>query len=249
MLDSCREIESEHHHHHHHHHALEKSLSYYGFETEAPSHPPEEDDEQQSNVRQEEEDGEVIFPSHPAHFIKSAWQAINSYAATPFSSNAAAKCQATLASLVVPKKRKAASIENDDNDNDKEDEMEEEGVADETDAMRARKPASVRRALSNKGLSHHNRMPPPPSRKASVDSALLPRSDNARKPKSLWTKQEEITLLSARQEGKSWSAVHEVSHNHLPLLPPPPPKQLFFLIEGKYKRQKKKGNREKAICF
>lgn len=92
-------------------------------------------------------------------------------------------------------------------------------------------PQTTRRPpLSNKGLSHHNKMPPRAATTASssraggpdffkqaamrpTDSrALMPRSGNAqRKPsKQQWTKQEKITLVSARQEGKSWNAIHEV---------------------------------------
>lgn len=166
--------------------------------------------------------------SPPSSFIQSAWKAINHYAAHPLSSNAAMRCQATLTSL-VPRERAEQDVngyddDDDDDDNEDIDLDEDEDDDDEDDdhdqhhELSPSPPAKIRRPLSNKGLSHHNKMAPSStSRKAPTntitanDSALMPRSGNARKPsKQFWTKQEEIALVSARQEGKTWNAIHQV---------------------------------------
>lgn len=187
MLDPYRDIGSDH----------KEGLSYYGFEPPQPASDRGPKDRQHKVVQEKDRE-------RPSSFIKSAWTAINRYAANPFSSNASAKCQATLASLGP---QKGTEPEN-EHESDKEEDMD----GHESDVMHNH--IKDRQALINKGVSHHNKMPS--FRKPSTDSVLTPRSGNARKPSRNWTKQEEITLLSAREEGKSWNAIHEVG------LPPPP---------------------------
>lgn len=199
------------------------------------------------------------LPSNTANLSKSAWTAINQYAANPLSSNAGANCQATLAGLTRQPEDPQPSTEHhvvdddetvdededmEDYDDDEEDEGEDEeddhenendqdeGGRDDSDRESTVTHAPARRAFTSKGLSHHNKMPTG-DRQGSADSALTPLSGNARKPKQLWTKQEETALMTARREGKSWHDIHEVGFHGPPVFSSPIhiPKLLFHLHE------------------
>lgn len=239
-------------------------LDYYGFEPTAAV--AGESVDEQIPLAQTAEPSQ-----QPASTLfQSAWKAINHYATNPFSSIAATRCHATLASLLPREPTEEHEILDDDDgqDDDDDDDEEDEDMEDDLDdfdddddfdqqqqqqyemspSPPPAPPKTTRRPpLSNKGLSHHNKMPPTASSRGGHDSskqaaqptdsrALMPRSGNAqRKPsKQQWTKQEKITLVSARQEGKSWNAIHEVSFFFSsffslfsPSFPPLPPPNSF----------------------
>lgn len=182
MLDSCRDTGKK----------DDKALNdYYGFKQE---------DRQQSSVQQEDY-------SRPIDSIKSAWQAINRYSASPFSSTASAKCQATLASMNSKRIKDHEINEYEDIEEGKQ------GQGEYKNDLRHNLSHS-RRSMTHRGFLHQNKMPFH-SCKASNKPVLMPRSGNVHPPKTFWTKQEEIILVNARHEGKTWSAIHEVRHLYL----------------------------------
>lgn len=170
--------------------------------------------------------------------MKSGWTAINQYAADPFSPTAGAKCQETLRKLGLVSPKSTDCDGDDGNKGEEEEEMdleeqeeeegeeyEDTGEDDEEEREKeepkeknhshrrnvTRKRTHIQHALRSSAVARPTTTPS--SRRTSGPAALLPRSGNARKPKLMWTKQEEITLISARQAGKSWSDIHDVSYS------------------------------------
>lgn len=154
-------------------------MEYYGLGPAKPQPTPADDDAHDPLPLRPPHDVEALLPRHQ---LTEGWNSITKYAADPFSSTAAAECEATIATLAVVRSRKRAappsetSEDSDENneelggiDNDEQEAEHEDEQADSSIAGSVIHEPSAKRAHFDDSASD---MSPVASRSSSVASSL-----------------------------------------------------------------------------